>query len=138
MRWVYLAAAVLGAALPLSFLARFLAEHGLDLPLLVRQLFQTNVSAFFGVDVIISALALLVLVFFSGPRNESSLPNGGDTRDARRAGPNPSAQDALDVFESMKVYVDLRCEYGHQWGGVDVIRKVESLQSCVRVGDAWR
>ena len=68
MQWAYLAAAVLGAALPLTFLARFLAEHGFDLPLLVRQLFQTNVSAFFGVDVIISALALLVFVFSEGRR----------------------------------------------------------------------
>lgn len=68
MQWLYLAAAVIGAALPLTFLARFLAEHGPDLPLLVRQLFQTNVSAFFGVDVIISGLLLLAFVFSEGRR----------------------------------------------------------------------
>lgn len=68
MQWLYLTGALLGAALPLSYLARFLAEHGLDLPLLVRQLFQTNVSAFFGTDVIISGLVLLVFIFREGRR----------------------------------------------------------------------
>jgi hypothetical protein len=34
----------------------------------VRQLFQTNVSAFFGVDVIISGLVLLAFIFWEGRR----------------------------------------------------------------------
>lgn len=68
MQWLYLVAALLGAALPLSYLAPFLAEHGFDLPLLFRQLFQTNVSAFFGVDVIVSALVLFAFVVSEGRR----------------------------------------------------------------------
>ncbi len=68
MQWLYLSAAFVGAALPLSYLFRFLAAHGLDLPLLVAQLFQTDVSAFFGVDVIISGLVLLVFVAREGRR----------------------------------------------------------------------
>lgn len=62
MQWLYLLAAFVGAALPLSYLWRFLAAHGPDLRLLLGQLFQTDISAFFGVDVIISGLVLLVFV----------------------------------------------------------------------------
>jgi hypothetical protein len=68
MQWLFLVAAVVGAVLPLSYLSAFLAEHGPDLPLLFRQLFQTNVSAFFGVDVIISGLALLAFIPTEGRR----------------------------------------------------------------------
>jgi lysylphosphatidylglycerol synthetase-like protein (DUF2156 family) len=68
MQWLYLVAAILGAILPLSYLFPFLATHGFDVPLLFRQLFQNNVSAFFGTDVIVSALALLLFIFSEGRR----------------------------------------------------------------------
>ncbi|MGB7924654.1 MAG: DUF2834 domain-containing protein [Pyrinomonadaceae bacterium] len=68
MQWLFLIAAILGAVLPLSYLVPFLAAHGLDLPLLFRQLFANNISAFFGVDVIVSGLALLVFIFTEGRR----------------------------------------------------------------------
>jgi lysylphosphatidylglycerol synthetase-like protein (DUF2156 family) len=68
MQWLFLVAAVLGAVLPLSYLVPFLAAHGLDLPLFFGQLFQNNISAFFGTDVIVSALALLLFVFSEGRR----------------------------------------------------------------------
>jgi lysylphosphatidylglycerol synthetase-like protein (DUF2156 family) len=68
MQWLFLIAAILGTALPLSYLVPFLSAHGFDLPLLFRQLFANNISAFFGTDVIVSALALLVFVFSEGRR----------------------------------------------------------------------
>ncbi len=68
MQWLYLAAAVLGAALPLSQLAPFLAANGPDLPLLFRQLFANHVSAFFGMDVIVSSVVLWLFVFSEGRR----------------------------------------------------------------------
>ncbi len=68
MQWLYLLAAFVGAALPLSYLFRFLSAHGPDLPLLLTQLFQTDISAFFGVDVIISGLVLLVFIRREGRR----------------------------------------------------------------------
>jgi len=68
MQWLFLLAAILGTLLPCSYLVPFLAAHGFDLPLLFRQLFQNNVSAFFGMDVIVSALALLLFVFLEGRR----------------------------------------------------------------------
>jgi Terpene cyclase DEP1 len=66
MQWLFLTLAILGAVVPLSYFFPFLATHGLDLPLFFRQLFQNNISAFFGTDVIISALVLCLFVYSEG------------------------------------------------------------------------
>ena len=68
MQWLYLAAAILGTILPLRFLVPFFLANGLNLSLFFQQLFQNNVSAFFGVDVIVSSLALWLFVFSEGRR----------------------------------------------------------------------
>lgn len=68
MQWLYLAAAILGTILPLRFFVPFVLANGLDLNLFFQQLFQNNVSAFFGMDVIISSLALWLFVFSEGRR----------------------------------------------------------------------
>ena len=68
MQWLYLVCAILGTVLPLSQLFPFLAQHGLDLPLLFKQLFANHVSAFFGLDVIVSSIVVWLLVFSEGRR----------------------------------------------------------------------
>jgi hypothetical protein len=68
LKTVYLVLCVLGAALPLWQLAPWLAANGLDVPLLFRQLFAGRVGAFFGVDVIVSAVVLAVFVGSEGAR----------------------------------------------------------------------
>jgi hypothetical protein len=68
MQWLYLVAAILGTVLPLSQLFPFLMTHGFDVPLLFRQLFQNNIAAFFGWDVIVSSVALWLFVFSEGRR----------------------------------------------------------------------
>lgn len=68
MQWLFLIAAILGAALPLSYLVPFVAAHGLDMPLFFRQLFQNDISAFFGMDVFVSGLTLLFFVPSEGRR----------------------------------------------------------------------
>ena len=68
MKLLYLLAAILGAALPLSQLIPFLKMHGLNLTLLFTLLFSNNVSAFFGLDVIVSSLVLWIFVFSEGRR----------------------------------------------------------------------
>jgi hypothetical protein len=68
MQWLFLFAAILGTVLPLSYFVPFLAAHGLDVPLFFRQLFQNNVSAFFGMDVIVSSVVLWLFVFSEGRR----------------------------------------------------------------------
>jgi hypothetical protein len=68
MQWIYLIAAILGAVLPLSQVLPFLTTYGFDMPLFFRELFQNHVSAFFGMDVIVSSVVLWVFVFSEGPR----------------------------------------------------------------------
>lgn len=68
LKTVYLALCVLGAALPLWQLAPWVAANGLDVPLLFRQLFADRVGAFFGLDVIVSAVVLAVFVGSEGSR----------------------------------------------------------------------
>ena len=68
MKKLYLLATILGAALPLSQLIPFLTTHGLDLKLFLALLFSNNVSAFFGMDVIVSSVVLWLFVFSEGRR----------------------------------------------------------------------
>ena len=70
MRWLYLLLAVLGTILPYSQFVPWLAEHGLNVRLLFTQLFLGHVSAFFGLDAIVSALVLLVFIFSEGSRRK--------------------------------------------------------------------
>jgi hypothetical protein len=65
---LYAALCVLGTVLPSSELVPFVREHGLDVRLLVEQLFSTRAGAFFGWDVAVSALVLWVLVLSEGRR----------------------------------------------------------------------
>ena len=59
MRWAYLILALIGTVLPYSQLMPWLLVHGLDLPLMLKELFSSSVSAFFGLDVLISAVVLI-------------------------------------------------------------------------------
>jgi hypothetical protein len=68
LRYVYLCLCVLGAVLPFSQVAPWLAAHGPNLPLFFSELFSTRIGAFFGMDVIVSALVLFVFVCVEGRR----------------------------------------------------------------------
>jgi len=70
IRYLYLLLSVLGLALPGWQLLPFLREHGMNLSLLVEQLFANHVSGFFGLDVIVSSLVLWVFVFSEGRRRQ--------------------------------------------------------------------
>jgi hypothetical protein len=56
---VYLVFCFVGIALPYAVFVPWLMQHGLNLSLMVRELFANRVSAFFGVDVLVSAVVLL-------------------------------------------------------------------------------
>lgn len=68
MRWVYLSLAVLGTVLPYSQFLPWLAQHGPNVRLLFMQLFLGHVSAFFGLDAIVSAVVLFVFIFHERTR----------------------------------------------------------------------
>jgi hypothetical protein len=59
---IYLALCILGGVLPYWQFVPWLFEHGLNLTLLVHELFINRISSFFGIDVIISAIAALVFM----------------------------------------------------------------------------
>jgi hypothetical protein len=65
---LYLVLCVLGTVLPYAWFLPFILEHGLDPNAFVSQLFANPVSGFFGLDVIVSSLALWVLVAVEGRR----------------------------------------------------------------------
>lgn len=68
LKTVYLILCVVGLALPYTQFVPWLAENGLNLPLFFRQLFANRVGGFFGMDVFVSAAALLVFSFAEGSR----------------------------------------------------------------------
>jgi hypothetical protein len=67
-RHAYLLLCILGTLVPYTAFLPFLWAHGLDVRALIAQLFGTPVSAFFGLDVIVSALVLWTFVYAEGTR----------------------------------------------------------------------
>jgi uncharacterized protein DUF2834 len=59
---IYLALCFVGAILPYWQFVPWVVDHGIDLPLFVRQLFANRISAFFGMDVLVSAVVLIVFM----------------------------------------------------------------------------
>ena len=58
-RHFYLVCCVLGLVLPYSQFVPWLLEHGFNLGLFFRELFANRISAFFAMDVIVSAIVLI-------------------------------------------------------------------------------
>ena len=65
---IYLALCLAGWLLPYSQFVPWVLQHGLNLPLFARELFANRISAFFGMDVIVSAVALLVFTRIESTR----------------------------------------------------------------------
>lgn len=67
---VYLGLVLLGAVVPYSQFLPWLIHHGLNLPLLVAELFSTRMGAFFGLDVLVSAVVVIVFIRREGARRK--------------------------------------------------------------------
>ena len=63
---LYLFLCVLGFIIPYSQFIHFLMEQGPDFPLFFEQLFASRVSAFFGLDVVISTVILIAFILKEG------------------------------------------------------------------------
>lgn len=63
MKKLYIALAVAGTILPYAFFVPFLWTHGLDIPLLIEQLFANNMSSFFATDFLICCVVFWVFVY---------------------------------------------------------------------------
>ena len=67
---VFLMLAVVGCVLPLIFFVRFLVAEGFNVSSFLRQLFDNNVSTFFAMDVVVSAVTVWVFVYVEGRRKK--------------------------------------------------------------------
>lgn len=67
--WSYVGLAVLGTVLPYSQFLPWLMDRGLNLEAFFEELFSTRIGGFFGWDVIISALVLVLFVVVQGRRD---------------------------------------------------------------------
>lgn len=68
MKIFYAFLAVAGAIIPYSQLVPWAAQHGLDAKGFTLELFSTRIGAFFGLDVLIAAVALLAFIGWEGRR----------------------------------------------------------------------
>jgi Terpene cyclase DEP1 len=69
---LYLVLCILGFALPYSQFVPWVIDHGLDMGLFVRQLFANRIGGFFGLDVLVSAVALIAFIRNEGGRLKMS------------------------------------------------------------------
>ena len=53
---------MLGVVVPYTQLVPWLSQHGIQPGLFVRELFATRIGAFFGLDVVLSAITLFVFI----------------------------------------------------------------------------
>jgi hypothetical protein len=70
---LYLALAVIGTVAPYAEFVPWLMEHGLNLRLFVGELFSTRIGGFFGMDVLLSAVTLIVFIRREGSRRKLRL-----------------------------------------------------------------
>jgi Terpene cyclase DEP1 len=73
MAVVHLFLSLLGAVLPYAKFVPWVREHGLNLPLLLTELFSTRIGGFFGLDVILSAVTLLIFIRSEGGHRKMRL-----------------------------------------------------------------
>src|SRR5438105_3839132 len=72
LRHLYLSLCVMGVVLPYSQFLPWIARHGLDPSLFFQELFSTRISAFFAIDLIISAIVLVLFMLSEGRRLDLS------------------------------------------------------------------
>ena len=65
---IYLLLCFLGALLPYWQFVPWVVVHGINLPLFVRELFANRISAFFGMDVLVSAVVLIAFMRIESAR----------------------------------------------------------------------
>ena len=68
-KWLFLGAAIVGM-LPLKYFVLFLLSEGFNVSLFFTQIFQTNASAVFALDVFLSSISLWLFVFIEGRRRQ--------------------------------------------------------------------
>ncbi|HXM66748.1 MAG TPA: DUF2834 domain-containing protein [Candidatus Acidoferrum sp.] len=65
---IYLALSFVGVLLPYWQFVPWVMQHGMNLSLFVRELFANRIAAFFGMDVVASAVVLIVFMRIESAR----------------------------------------------------------------------
>ncbi len=65
---IFLLLAVIGLVVPYWFLFKFLGANGLNVSLLIQQLFANDISAFFAVDLVISIIVFWIYMVSEAKR----------------------------------------------------------------------
>jgi len=65
---LYLALCFIGALLPYRQFIPWVMQHGMNLSVFVRELFANRIGAFFGMDVLVAAVVLIVFMRVEGGR----------------------------------------------------------------------
>jgi hypothetical protein len=65
---LYLVLCFAGVLIPYAEFVPWVMQHGLNLTLFARELFSTHIGAFFGMDVVVSAVVLLAFTRIEGAR----------------------------------------------------------------------
>ena len=65
---IYLILCVLGVLLPYSQLVPYMLESGFDMPVVIQVLFSNRISAFFALDLFVSAITFLAFAWVEGRR----------------------------------------------------------------------
>ena len=68
MRSLYAVLSIVGFVLPYWWFIAFLREHGLVMSLFLSEMFANNIASFFAVDVVLSAIVLIVFILLEGRR----------------------------------------------------------------------
>ena len=69
LRHLYLVLALIGLILPYWQFASWIVEHrAMNIPLFIRDMFANQISTFFTLDVIVSAIVLIVFILNEGRR----------------------------------------------------------------------
>ena len=72
---VYLTLALIGLFVPYYFFLKFLTTEGINVPLLLNQLFSNNITTFFAVDLIISVIVFWI--YMTAEANRLQMNNSG-------------------------------------------------------------
>ena len=67
-QYVYLALFIIGTIVPYIAFVPWVIDHRLDISRLVEELFANRISAFFGLDVIVSTIVFWVFITWEGKR----------------------------------------------------------------------
>ncbi len=63
MKNLFLALAIIGTIVPMAAFAPWVSQHGMDIPLLVKEMMSTHISRFITLDLFCSAMVVFLMSY---------------------------------------------------------------------------